>query len=616
MNQILARVRQPLRHIRPYYPYRTIRATRLVKTPGTVTDNHGMSVLPSHAVTPAVRIDPALASPMDTRRRDTLIALLAVCLIALAGYAVTAAGRGFCSDDFALRKWFVEHGWLGAYGQYCRTLGINRPLGVLNILAWYGWLWSWPIAHQLLLAVLHATVCMLLFALVRRLTADLVAAVTAAAVFAAWHTATCVVVWTSAGGGMLPASAGLLLALILYLPHCTTQPTIRAPSASDGSNVNQSPALKNSNNKETRYRRLSVAVFLLSVLFYDQHLGAAALFSALALMAPFGNKQHPPLRSRFRRVAQTWPYWAVAICVGLISVVSSGGTSRPLKPGLGNLSDGVASVLRSFWAQSVVLPLEQLRLRSGPLASLSLWAEQDPARLVFAIAGVAAGCVLLWFILQSRTDRSSRTGGLRLLAVSGAILLATSLGIMAIKPIASIGPRHTFLPAMGVAMMIAAAYAALWRVPSAIIRRTLPIALIGLILGLSVFRLGHVYEWTIRSRISDRVLASLAAIHPNPVEDELLVIDGVRKYGRGFMNSWGLSSAFSLDRGVNVRIATVLRRQADRLVANEPWDVYSWSVDTASTRFYTWDEREQRLLPSSWERFLLAHPHLARDKQS
>lgn len=568
--------------------------------PLAMTDNHGMSVLPAHAAMPPARTNRPLASPVDTRRRETIIALLAVCLIAVAGYAVTAAGRGFCSDDFALRKWFVEHGWLGAYGQYCQTLGINRPLGVLNILAWYGWLWSWPIAHQLLLTSLHAIVCILLFVLVRRLTADLVAAVTAAALFAAWHTATCVVVWTSAGGGLLPASAGLLLALILYLPHC----------------ANQSPALKNPNNEKTRYRRLSVAVFLLSVLFHDQHLGAAALFSALALLAPIGQKQKLPLRSRLRSVARTWPYWAIAIAVGLISVRSSVGTSRPLKPAVGNLSDGVASVLRGFWAQSVTLPLEQFRLRSGPLAALSLWAEQDPTRLAFAASGVAAGCALLWITFRSRMDRSSRSGQLNLLAIIGALLLATSLGIMATRTNAALGPRHTFLPAMGVAMLVAAAAAALWRVPSPIIRSTMPIALIGLILGLSVFRLGHVYEWTIRSRISDRVLASLATIHPNPVEDELLVIDGVRKYGRGFMNSWGLSSAFSLDRGVNVRIATVLRRHANRLVANEPWDVYSWSVDTASTRFFTWDERAQRLLPSNWERFLLAHPNLAEGKQS
>lgn len=587
----------------------------MVKTPLAMTDNHGMSVLPSHAATPAARMDPAPASPIDTQRRDTLIAVLAVCLIAVTGYAVTAAGRGFCSDDFALRKWFVEHGWLGAYGQYCQTLGINRPLGVLNILAWYGWLWSWPIAHQLLLALLHGTVCILLFVLVRRLTADRLAAVTAAAVFAAWHTATCVVLWTSAGGGLLPASAGLLLALILYLDGAT-HPTIGAPSANDGSSTSRSSLITNMNHKETRCRRLSVAVFLFSVLFYDQHLGAAALFSALALMAPFGEERHSPLRSRLRRFYQTWPYWAVAISVGLISVASSANTSRPLRPGLGDFSAGLASVLSSFWVQSVTQPLEQLRLRSGPIASLSLWAENDPILLALAATGIAAGCAFLWFALRSAIDRSPTPSRTAALATTGALLLTVSLGIMAVKPVAAIGPRHTFLPAMGVAMMIAAAVATLSRAPLKIVRRITPLALIGLVLGLSVFKLGHIHEWTIRSRITDRVLASLATIHPNPVEDELLVIDGVRKYGRGFMNSWGLSSAFSLDRGVNVRIATVLRREADRLVANEPWDVYSWSVDAASTRFFTWDEGEQRLLPSNWERFLLAHPTLAKGEQS
>mgnify|MGYP000205164107 CR=1 FL=1 len=562
----------------------------MVKPPPAVTDNHGMSVLPVHTAMQAARTNRALAPSIDTPRRDTLMAVLGVCLIAVAGYALTAAGRGFCSDDFALRKWFVEYGWLGAYAEYCRNLGINRPLGVLNILAWYGWLWPWPIAHQLLLTLLHAVVCILLFVLVRRLTADLVAAVTAAAIFAAWHTATCVVVWTSAGGGLLPASAGLLVALILYVRHCA-------------------------DHKETRYKRLSVAVFLFSVLFYDQQLGAAALFSALALMGSPGEKTHSPLRLRLRRVVHTWPYWVVAISVGLISVASSGNTSRPLRPGLGNLSDGFASVLRSFWIQSVIQPIEQLRLRSGPLASLSLWAENDPMLLVLAATGVAAGCALLWVVQRSAIDRST-TGRVGLLAVTGALLMAVTLGIMAVKPVAAVGPRHTFLPAMGVAMIAGAAFAALSRAPVKIVRRTMPIALIGIVLGLSVFRLGHVYGWTIRSQISDRVLASLATLRPDPVENELLVIDGIRKYGRGFMNSWGLSSAFSLDRGVDVRIATVVRREADGLVANEPWDVYSWSVDAASTRFFTWDERSQRLMPSNWEQFLLAHPNLAEGKQS
>ena len=132
---------------------------------------------------------------------------------------------------------------------------------------------------------------------------------------------------------------------------------------------------------------------------------------------------------------------------------------------------------------------------------------------------------------------------------------------------------------------------------------------------------GHELIWAHTDRYVGKIISiaagkRLSLQYHEQKDESILVIDGIRKYGRGFMNSWGLSSAFSLQHGVNVRIATVLRREADMLVANEPWDAYSWPVDETATRFFAWDEREQRLVPSNWQRFLLAHPHLAQGKQS
>lgn len=130
-----------------------------------------------------------------------------------------------------------------------------------------------------------------------------------------------------------------------------------------------------------------------------------------------------------------------------------------------------------------------------------------------------------------------------------------------------------------------------------------------LLFGLSIFRLGHTYEWTTRTRVTERLLACLDEAYPIAHPDDLLVMDGLRKYGRGFADSWGLSAAVSLRCGLPVRVTTRVRREGDQLYANDTWDK-AWEIDPAAARFFVWHEGSNSLRAVTREDFLTRHPDL------
>ena len=143
------------------------------------------------------------------------------------------------------------------------------------------------------------------------------------------------------------------------------------------------------------------------------------------------------------------------------------------------------------------------------------------------------------------------------------------------------------------------------------------VSLANLVDYVSVLRLGHVYEWTLRTRVTNGILGSLAELPRAPQPGELLVIDGVWDYGRGRRESWGLSVAVSLAHGLRgcwacsnpVRVATTVHVKNGKLLANESWDV-PWEIDPATTRFFAWDEQAYRLKTSSLKDYLARHPEV------
>ncbi len=501
-----------------------------------------------------------------------------VCLVATAGYLFTLAQWGYYGDDFSGRARVVEHGWPGAYLFYARQYGFFRPLGVLHLDAWLRWFWAWPATQHAILLAWYVGVCLLLYALVRRLADDTRVALAAAAVFAAWHTCTESVVWISAAAEMLPAGALLLASALLYLRHL---------EAAD-------PA--------ARRRRwwLSLLLFVLSALFHDQHLGAAVLFSSLALLKGAQGR-------RARLALGTLPFWAVSIGVGVVGVITTAGTVRPLEPGLSTLARSSGAVVALFvhWMVAQTMADQWLHRWGAPGAFYAL----DRDGLILAVATTLAGCGLVWSYLRRDPVRRCPVRRAAGPAVIGLLLAAATLGIMASRG-PGMATRHTLFPAMGVAMVVGAA---LCRVPGRLGRHAAAAAVTVLVFALSMLRLGYVYEWTIRTRVTDRLLPSLAAICPAPSPNDLLVIDGVDRYGRGFQDSWGLSAAFSMDRGVRVRIATVAHIDNGRLLAKAAWDNPGdpWPIDADSTRFFVWEESRRGVRASSLAEYLRRHPDLA-----
>jgi hypothetical protein len=490
--------------------------------------------------------------------------------VAVAGAVFTLDGRGYYGDDFALRAMDLEHGWLGAYGHYAREWGLFRPLGVLDILAWHHGLWRWPVAQQALMVTLHAVMCLLFYRFVLKLTGDPAVAVVSGAVFAAWHACTDVVAWPSHGAEMLPAGIFFLGSLLLYLRHLRTV----APAGTQP------------------FLLTAVLLFAVSVLFHDQHLGAAAMFSALAVLSrsPGG---------RVRRVVWTWPFWAVSALIGGVSVMTTAGTVRPLEPGLDNVIGGLIGVAETFWHTTLWQSAGQWVHRSGAVAMLQRQWTEDPQRLGLATLGVLVGCVLI-ACFRTRPHPTGTWRGMAKLTALGLVLAAVSMMLMAAAANPALLPRHTMWPGMGLAMVIGGVVGFL-RARS--LHHLATAAAVLLVFGLSMTRLGHVYEWNVRTGVMNGVLRSLARVEPAPADEQLIVIEGVRQYGRGFTAAWGLTNAYRVASGTSARITTLVRRENDGYVANAEGDI-AWPVDPATTRFFLWDEHTERLIPSNLDAYL------------
>lgn len=507
-------------------------------------------------------------------RRPGVLAAVAIALMCLCTYAPTIHLRSHYSDDYANRMAVERSNWWGACQQYWDIHGLLRPLGLAAVLLCQQGLWEYPVAQQAIMAVLCVLLCLLVYLFALRVTGDRSVALAAGAILAAWPSYTSMVVWVAGGLEMLPAYASYLAALLLYLRHVGSCGTCRWWIA-------------------------SLMVFALSVTFHDQHLGAVAAFSVLACLCS-------PAERRVGLVLGTIPFWLVAVAVGLTTMMTARGTERPLEPAAAGFLASFGTVVQAFWSASLGDPIRQCLYGAGPRESLSRMAVAHPALLVGAGATLVAATGLTISLLRRIQPPWAGRRRLATLAVAGVTIVLAGLGIMALQESASIKPRHTLVPAIGLAMILASALGALGSRRG----RSIGGILLGcLLLGLSVFRLGYAYEWTTRTRVTEQLLASLDGLYPTARSDDLLVIDGVRKYGRGFADSWGLSGAVSLGRGVPVRVATLVRREGDRLYGNAAWDQV-WEIDPAAARFFVWQEARGCLRAATYEEFLARRPDL------
>ncbi|MCH7814838.1 MAG: hypothetical protein IID40_12555, partial [Planctomycetes bacterium] len=333
---------------------------------------------------------------------------------------------------------------------------------------------------------------------------------------------------------------------------------------------------------------------------HDQHLGAAALFSVLALLcAPAGR--------RVRALAGSGAFLLVALAVGLVAVITARQTARPLEPTLTNLITGFPVVVGAFFDLSIIQPIRDSLISAGPAESVSRMLEADPGLLVATLMALGIAVVLLLrYGIGFGEAGPVRSGAVRL-GIAGAVLFLAGLAIMALRSGASLQGRHTLLPAIGISM-VAASIMAATRSPRQ--RRMATIVLAGVLIVLSTFRLGYAYEWTTRMRVTQAVLAGLEEVYPEARSGDLLVIDGLRRYGRGFCDSWGMTGALKLRRGCDLRVTTLVRRAGRRLVANNSWDV-CWEVDPHRAAFFAWHEPTASLKRISMDEYLARHPELA-----
>ena len=506
------------------------------------------------------------------RPRGVGLGVAAVVLLCVCAYGPTIHQRTHYSDDFPNRLAVERSNWWGACQEYWDYIGFIRPLGYVAVMSCQQWLWDYPLAQQSILLALCTT--LYLFAL--RVTGNRRAALAAGAILAAWSSYTSVVVWPATGLEMLPAYIALLAALLLYLGHLR----------SAGSRA---------------WWIGSVVVFAVSVGFHDQHLGAAAAFTVLACVAA-------PVGRRLRSVLGTVPFWMVALVVGFVAMMTARGTARPLGPTASRFMTGLGAAFAGFYNRSVGEPVRDCLRGAGPRESLSRIMVADPALVAVSIALLLLAVWLSLAAFRRVGPRPREYGAARAawLAVVGATIVLTGVGMMALGDRGYFMPRHTLLPAIGVSMMLGSVFGLLPGLGG----RTVGTALLaGLLIGLSVLRLGHTYEWTTRARVTERLLASLDELYPTSEMADLLVVDGVRKYGRGFCNSSGLSGAVSLHRGIEVKVTTLVRREDDRLYGNRPWDV-KWEIDPDSTPFLVWNEAEGALRAVTFEEFVARHPDL------
>ncbi|MCP4245923.1 MAG: cytochrome d ubiquinol oxidase subunit II [bacterium] len=502
--------------------------------------------------------------------------MTAIVLLACCALAPTIHLRGHYSDDFPNRLVVEQSGCWGAWETYRAGAGWIRPLGYLALFATQQWLWDYPVAQQGLLLALNVALCLLTYAVATRLAGDRVAGLAAAAILAAWPSYTALTAWVAGGIQMLPAYVALLGALLLYLRH------LEGPRS------------------RKRYAG-AVALFALSVTLHDQHLGTAALFSVLALScAPAGR--------RLRAVVGSGAFWLLALAMGIVAVVTARQTARPLDPTVAGLIAGLPTVVGAFFDLSIVQPICHSLIGAGPAESVSRMLEADPGLLAVAGLTLIAAVVLIFKNrgLFSSDARSGRGGAVRL-AAAGAVLFLAGLAIMALRSGASLQGRHTLLPAIGLSMAAASIMACLQGRRQ---RRIGATVLAACLIVLSVFRLGYAYEWTTRTRVTQAVLAGLDEVYPEARSGDLLVIDGLRRYGRGFCDSWGLTGAMKLRRSCDLRVTTLVRCEAGRLVANNRWDGV-WEVDPEDAAFFAWHEPTASLTRISVDEYLARHPELA-----
>ncbi len=503
-----------------------------------------------------------------------LTALLLIAWLCLSVYGPTIQQRSHYSDDFPNRLAVERSGWWGACGEYWTAIGIVRPLGYVAIMACQQWLWDAPLVQQGLLVTLLVTLCGLVYAFARQLTGDSWTALVAAAMLAAWPSYTSVVVWVASGMQMLPAYIGLLAAMLLFLRHLRLA-------------------------RERRWWAASWAAFGTSILFYDQHLGTAAVFTLMALvLAPVGRK--------WLSTAWTAPYWLASLAMGLVAMFTARGSERPLEPSVTNLVTGFGTVLAHCFDRSLGEPLRDCLIGAGPRESVSRMLADDPVLLalglVLLLAGVGATAMVLG---RTRLTENGPVQGASL-AWIGLVIVSAGVGLLAMGTPDYVHPRHTLLPAIGLALAAGPAFSRL----RGLIGRAPTVALLICVLtGLSVFRLGYTYEWTTRAQVTEHLLASLDELYPSGAMPDLLVIDGVRKYGRGFCDSSGLSGAVSYHHGHSVRVATLVRREGNRLYANRPWDA-RWAVDPRATPFLLWNEPQGELRPMTFDEFVARHPEI------
>ena len=513
------------------------------------------------------------------RPGGTGLAIAAIVLLCLCTYGPTIHQRTHYSDDFPNRLAVERSNWWGACQEYWDDIGFIRPLGYVVVMSCQQWLWNYPLAQHSILLALTMVLCLMVYVFALRVTGHERAALAGGAILAAWSSYTSVVVWPATGLEMLPAYIALLAALCLYLRH-----------------------LRSAVSRAWWFG--SVVVFAVSVGFHDQHLGAAAAFTVLACIAA-------PVGRRLRSVLGTVPFWMMALAVGFVAMLTTRGTARPLEPTASRFLTGLGAAFAGFYNRSVGEPVRDCLHGAGPRESLSRMMAADPALMAVSIALLLLAVWLSLAAFRRVGPRRREYGVARAgwLAVVGATIVLAGVGMMALGDRGYFMPRHTLLPAIGVSMMLGSVFGGAPGLRG-LGGRTVGAALLaGLLIGPSVLRLGDTYEWTTRARVTERLLASLDELYPTPEMADLLVIDGVRKYGRGFCNSSGLSGAVSLHRGIEVKVITLVRRERDRLYGNRPWDV-RWEIDPDSTPFLVWNEAEGALRAVTFEEFVARHPEL------
>jgi hypothetical protein len=265
-----------------------------------------------------------------------------------------------------------------------------------------------------------------------------------------------------------------------------------------------------------------------------------------------------------------------------------------LNPSLWDGLARLASFTGRFLAVGLVTPIRDSLNAAGPAASISRMASRDSAGLLlFAIIILGGLGTLLAFIHRDSTSKTNvrvRCAG----PAIGLTILLAGVFILAAKPGGGFQPRHSVLPAIGLAILVAP-----------IVTRLRPLAgrlaaplLAALLLTLGAMQAGYTYDWSIRTRVTEQLLADLAHLCPEVSENEVIYIHGLLGYGRGFNDSWGLSGALTLQRGMPLRVATKIRRQDDMLYANAEWDE-PWLIDPAATRCFQWDQQTETLAPAS-----------------